>query len=396
MVRRKWRLFVRKVCAWLACTNKNPLPSFLLVLFLGGVVWLFVDISSRHWQQDREIHISEAIRNYGFLVGAGLGLGVAVWRSVVAAKTLKHSQETQREDSLYKTRSLNTDRFQRASAMLAEKKRTVRVAGIFVLRDLAAQHPEDYHNTVMSLLCLYLREQQKKDTKASTGAEDSGKQAAAENTSEENQEAKKEAGWRGELPLDALEIIRIISGRENRDKETDGLIDLHGCDFCGYHFPFKTDLSGVNLHASNLSGVHLFRANLSGAHLWDANLSGAELLGANLSGAELLGANLSGADLGNANLSGAELGNANLSGADLFRANLSGAHLFRANLSGAHLQGASFSGAHLLDANFSGAYLENANFHDTQIYKTVFWNEERGGANTTNPATAGCDVGVCG
>ena len=249
------------------------------------------------------------IRNVGLLIGAAVALVFAIWRTIVAQQQLDVAQ-----------RSLLNDRYQKGAEMLGNNALAVRLGGIYALRNLAEERPEQYHVQVMTLLCAFIRHPLELDDQL-----------------------------HGIPSEDILAAIGAIRSRNQT------LIELEKKE------GFVPNLSGASLQRANLSAARLPGANLSSANLRGANLSGANLWGANLSGANLQRANLSGTILWDANLYGARLGGANLSGAILLNANLSDASLLNAYLAGTSLMETNLSGANLSEVLYlTQAHLDEA------------------------------------
>ena len=88
------------------------------------------------------------LRNLTIVGAAIIGLPLALWRSVVA-----HRQaETTRL-------GLANDKYQNGAEMLGDKRRYVRLGGVYGLQHLAAEHPERYHLETLRIFCSFLRDQ---------------------------------------------------------------------------------------------------------------------------------------------------------------------------------------------------------------------------------------------
>ncbi len=319
---------------------------------------------------------SETLRNVGLLIGGALAFVFALWRGWVAERQVDIALQ-----------SLLNERYERGAEMLGSEVLSVRLAGIYALRRLAEEHPEQYHISIMQLFCAFVRNP--------TGSQEGQnvKDVSPNQSSlwEDVQAVMTAIGGRGELGL-ALEkrakFILDLHGADLSSTLLSGMnlagadlsrANLRDADFFGIPTP-PPDLSepipsGPNqpearfiaseLVTPDLSGMDNHRANLSLSILSDADLSGTYLLGADLSGAQLINANLSNSRIVYANLRKAVLCDANLSGAFVLDSDLSGANLGSANLSGARLLGAKIYGANLflaslLGADFSSAVLSKA------------------------------------
>ncbi len=225
------------------------------------------------WLSDGESG-STTIRNLGLVVAAIIGLPLAVWRSIVAARQATTAQ-----------RGLLNERYQKGEEMLGSEGFSVRLGGIYALARLAREHPGDYHTQIMSLLCAFVRNP----------------------PVVENQDT-----YRRE---DVQAIMAAVCARSRPQ------IEIEKKEYCPLGFT-GADLNGVNFleagakHFDRLSGK-LPPANMEDALLKDANLEGAVLISSNLDEAHLDSANLEGASLLGATLRGSNLTESDLSAADL-------------------------------------------------------------------------------
>ncbi|MEJ8474473.1 pentapeptide repeat-containing protein [Roseibium algae] len=246
----------------------------------------------------------EDLRNIGLVLLGLIGLPLAVWRSWLA-----HQQtQTGLRQAATAERGLIIDRFQKGAEMLESRELSVRIAGVFILRELALSDPVETYIQVLDLLASFLREKSKGRTPAPS----------------EHTKTRPPPDF-GPFPADLQETVKAISHLRNNVKEAEEREE---------RAEWRLDLNG-----SNLSGADLSKANLSGAWFNHANLAGAWFNQANLAGAELINANLSDAHLARANLTDADLDYADLSSARLMKTYLSGAIFAGANLSSANLHG---------------------------------------------------------
>ena len=354
----------------------------LAVLFLiAGVVASRLLWGWLHPEKPTTVSNSETLRNVGLLIGGGLAFVFAGWRAWVAerqANATQHQAETaQRQAEIVQAQvetsqdqieiaqrqaetaqlSLLNERYQRGAEMLGSEVLAVRLGGIYALRRLAVEHPEQYHLQIMELFCAYVRNP--------TGEL-------------EGRNLPNDAGkpFR-ELRDDVQAVVWAIGNRS----ETDIALEQKGDPY------FRLYLPGVNIESGQLSGL-----NLTGAFLNKSNLSGACLIGANFSNTSLEGADFSGAHLFRANFSGARLNGANFSDAILESSNLSDADLIGANLSNANLGSANLSDARLHDANLSDADLREANLHGTGLIGTCLSGARLRGAYLFNASLWTADL----
>ena len=105
---------------------------FALVVLVAWCLW------------DGRESASTTVRNIVITASVPLGLWLTMRRLSVAdlqAATAQHS--------------LQNDRYQKGAEMLGGKVLSVRLGGIYALRNLAEDDPEQYHVDVMSLFCAF-------------------------------------------------------------------------------------------------------------------------------------------------------------------------------------------------------------------------------------------------
>ena len=90
---------------------------------------------------------SATIRNLVLIWGAPLATVLAVWRSIVAQRQVEIAQG-----------GLLSNRYQRAVEMLGHDFVSIRIGGIYALRDIALEHPDEYKRAVGQLLFAYTHE----------------------------------------------------------------------------------------------------------------------------------------------------------------------------------------------------------------------------------------------
>ena len=309
-VRRRLQRRIRRVTGW---------DGFWWIAGVAFILAIGIILSCRFWEElrgDGE-SLSTTVRNLGFVIGGVIAIVLAVWRSVVAER----QADTARRQSETAERGLLNERYQKGAEMLGNDVLSVRLGGIYALRRLAEEHPEEYHVQIMRLFCAFARH------------------PTREKTEEIVENEKDEDSLDFRLDIDA--VMEAVGLRSERSIELEKNAEFH------------IDLRGAKLHNlfwSNLENVNLYRANLS-----FADLSGGSFRAhTNLSWIHGVRVNLSNACLANMNLSGADLWGANLSDTLLFNTDLSRANLQEANLSRADLRGTDLSGSHFTDANLSG------------------------------------------
>ena len=274
MRRLDWKSLSLRVVSW----DGTPwLALIALVLVVGGALsWIFLG-DLRSTQES----LSTTIRNVALVIGGVVAVLLAMWRSLVAERQATTSQM-----------GLLNERYQKGAEMLGSDVLSVRMGGIYALRRLAEEFPDQYHIQVMNLLCAFVR-----------------------------------------LPTPDKRVGIYVTACEGQLEGTPEL---------------RSDVQEVmqSIGLRSAAGVSLERVeNDFKLYLRDANLSGVQVRNANLSRAWLTNADLSGAVLPYANLSRARLRRANLAGGNFRWTDLSYALFWGANLSGAILQGADLSGA---------------------------------------------------
>ena len=358
--------------------------------------------------------IAAFFEKYGLLLGAFVGIGVAIWRSLIATRQADEQRKaveaqrkaveaqrdalgTQRDavDAQRKAttqsdeqhrKSLAQTRLFQAVELLKEDDGPVKIAGIRILARMPHDDDNPYKGDALRMLEEFIRSRSSSGN-VKTGARiDPLVQAAVGTVTEEKlpdglmlelhgvnlketslrrahleranlfgahlEEAHLRNAHLKEANMLSAHLVQAAVGTVTEEKLPDGLM---------------LELHGVNLKEANLLSAHLERANLFDAHLERANLFEAHLEEAYLGNAHLEEAHLRNAHLKEANLLSAHLEGANLVDAHLERANLFGAHLERANLFGANLEGARLHNAHL-----EGASLEKANLTKADVTNANF------------------------
>ncbi len=263
--------------------------TVVVAVVASGVLfgWGYVEVTDQGRAQPR----NEIIRNYGILIIAFWGAFLAVWRSQIANDQAQ-SASRQAETS---ERGLRNERYQKSVEMLGDKTLSIRLGGIYALKNLGLEDPQQFHIQIMEVLSAVVR----------NGTPDNTTQGADCREGAEN------------IGADVREIIKIIKGRADFlievEREREYRIDLRG-----------SFLEGINLSDARFSRVCLDGAKLARACLGQADLTGATLIRANLAKADCMLAALRGVDFTNANLTKAKISGADLTNAYFLRANLAG------------------------------------------------------------------------
>ena len=247
------RRFPRPKPRWAWITLSMLIPAAVLGVTLAGVFsetfrdWLLSDESG-----------STTIRNLGLVLAGLIALPLAIWRGLVAQRQADAAQQ-----------SLRNERYQKGAEMLGHERLSVRLGGIYALKRLAEEYPEEYHVQIMRLFSAF---------------------ALHPTADEAHVEDVRIKFVIPRLREDVQAVIQAI-GRRNRKN-----INLERED------GFDLDLTNTYLMLGDLR-----EANLAHAILTRADLRRATLTGADLSGATLNKTKLSDAILSDTILSGAYL-----------------------------------------------------------------------------------------
>ena len=309
------------------------------IIIATGVALALI-VASWEWLSAGESG-STTIRNLALVLAGVIALPLAWWRSVVADR-----QATTAE------RGLLNERYQKGAEMLGSGVLSVRLAGIYALQRLAAEHPEQYHVQGMRLFCAFVR----------LPTEDQGL--------ERGQAAIRPGTFLG-IRQDVDSVMNAIGSRSEAKKALEQMDDF-GLDLRGANLSetqiLNADLSNAMFHHANLSAVHFTRTNLAGTYFLGADLSNARFWDVNFTvRTSFEFANLSGTILQDAEMAEISFNYVDLSGAVLTRANLSGARFQYAKLIGVLLERANLAGTLFLEADLSGSIFVEANLSNTEF-----------------------------
>ena len=191
------------------------------------------------WARWEDASNSETLRNLGLGIGAlvfaPVGIGLAVWRNMVAERELRN------------------DRYQKGADMLGNTSRQpTRLGGIHALEQLASERPEEYHVAVMKLLCDFVRNP-----------------VEAEKNRNES------------CPPDVAAAVQVIGRRGKLQRM------LEKADRNFIMNLTDTNLKDADMTGANLEDARLNHADLTNAWLNHGNLARANLTDTNLSNAKL-------------------------------------------------------------------------------------------------------------
>lgn len=345
-------------------TVKRSLRSHCLIVLAGAlglaaVAVLALSVLFWEWLSDGDSG-STTIRNLALVLAGLVALWLAGWRSMVADQQAKTAQQ-----------GLLNERYQKGAEMLGSDVLSVRLAGIYALQRLAAEHPEQYHLQIMRLFCAFVR-------------------LPTEDQTLESRRTPVQPSSPFGLRQDVESVMDAIGFRDSTsialELKANYRVDLRGADLRWARLS-SANLAGAVFHQSNLSGAYFASTDLTGAFLRSADLSKAQFFDVRFTGAHLSSADLSGAMLQDAEMVRMSFDNASLSGANLVRANLSESILQDADLSTAALDhaklsrstflrtdlsrslliGADLSGASVLDTDLTSANIADANISGVQF-----------------------------
>nr|WP_319516570.1 pentapeptide repeat-containing protein [uncultured Cohaesibacter sp.] len=240
------------------------LGTFVL-LFSGLGLWLIfndaVNEEARVWRE-----FSEIARNLGLLLLGVIGLPLAIWRSTVAysqAKTaIEQSEHTAKQIKLVQQGQL-ADRYAKAAAMLSDEKMSVRIAGVFALKELALADQQSYYFAIQNLYCEFIQDRSKE-------ASETTERVLTKDGDVENAPIS--------CPRDIVQTLEAFSDLRSKvplEMET--------------HAGWQPDLSGVYLYkfprrqkGINFSGAILRNTNLRDGNFYNACFNNTDLEEANL------------------------------------------------------------------------------------------------------------------
>ena len=145
-VNNKLRELMRSKIAW--TVTALGLAAVVALLLWGLDFWNWL----REGGDPSETN-GTTLRNVGLIAAAIVALALAAWRSSVSNRQADISQEQLNTTQ----QSLRQERQQRAAEMLGSDLLATRLGGIYALKRLAEEYPEEYHLQVMDLLCAFVR-----------------------------------------------------------------------------------------------------------------------------------------------------------------------------------------------------------------------------------------------
>ena len=118
-----------------------------VLVVLAVTVWLSIE----YWDWLRPK--ADTIRVIALVAGGVIAAMLALWRSLIAERQANAAQGQLKIAQL----SLLNERYQKGAEMLGSGILAVRLGGIYALRRLAEEHPQEYHIQIMSLFCAFVR-----------------------------------------------------------------------------------------------------------------------------------------------------------------------------------------------------------------------------------------------
>ena len=244
-------------------------------------------------------------------LGALVTWGFTLWRTRLTQQQIALTSQNSRYD-----------RYQQGIEMLGSTELFVRLGGIYALRTLMKEYPQELHIPVVELLCAFLRNPVDADT------------------------ITKNSRVRQDIQTALSVIVR-------RNETEVALEHARG---------FRLDLRNAHLQYTNLPGINLSEANLEGAILSNTNMDGA-----NLSLAILDGADLSFANCRKSNFRNASLVETNLHHVCVDQSNFSVRKMDFVDCTEGSFYKTTFTNVPMWSCNFKGALLNETDLTRTYL-----------------------------
>ncbi len=215
-----------------------------------GLAWCFRE--KLHGDDDS---LSTTISNLSLVLGGIVAIELALWRSLVGERQTAAAQrqaETAQQQAKTAQRDMLNQQLQKGAEMLGSSILSVRLGGIYALRHLATEHPEQYHVQVMEQLCAFLR--------GATGS-DGQPSAAIEETTISREEILSLFPDREDIQSE-LTIKKYVA----RDDIQEALNSIAFCHDRNLIIEAEND-HWLNLRGADLRGADLSVMNLSRAPL---------------------------------------------------------------------------------------------------------------------------------
>ncbi|WP_208980208.1 pentapeptide repeat-containing protein [Roseibium suaedae] len=213
-------------------------------------------------------------RNFflGFL--AVVGLGLAIWRSWLSYLQTR----TGLRQAATAERGLIIDRYQKGALMLESEELTVRLAGVYALRDLALSDPDETYILVLDVLTGFVRERTQKDIIREDGI-----------LSDATPKAPPKARFAPDLQeaIDAVSHIRNkVSDAILIEREAQWSLRIINSNLRHINLSYKNLTNGV-FAGSIFDKAFILCADFSNCRLVNASFWGATVIATDISGANL-------------------------------------------------------------------------------------------------------------
>ena len=282
---------------------------------------------------------SDKVRDMGTVALGIVGVVLLTWRSISAGRQAKAAKEqadvAQAQINLAQRDSLY-GRYQKGADMLNSTNMSTRLGGIYSLRRLAEDHPDQFHLQVMEILCAFIRKPPYLDS------------ASKEKLREDVQTALDAVIHRSDRGIEIEEATETVSDPSRRFR-----INLWEADLKGARIA-EAKLHGAVLNGVCMASAYGNEADLSCASMTGANLHRALFIWANFDQARMSSCDMSQAVFQDASFIDTDLGS-NLSESDFSYAYMSNANLGIANLTNAQLQETDLSGAKFSEGTHVGS-----------------------------------------
>ena len=247
------------------------------------------------------------------MLGAMVTWGINLWRTRLTQRQIDLTSQNSRYD-----------RFQRGIEMLGSPELFVRLGGIYALRALMKEDPQELHIPAVELICAFLRNPIDAD--------------AVTNGSSVRQ--------------DIQTALEVLVGRGEAEV---ALEKARG---------FSLDLRNANLEYAELSGIDLSGGNLGGTKLSHSNINDANLSNAMLKEADISFANCRNSDFRKVSLAGA-----NLRHVSVDRSDFSDAKMDWVNCTQGSFHKTTFANISFWSCDFKGALLYETDLTRTYLQK---------------------------
>ena len=293
----------------------------------------------------------QTLRLLALLLAGLVGLFISNRRAKAMedqAKAQTKSAETQAKSVEEQVKANRNKTFNEATGHLGHSSASVRLAGIYILYDLALSKHEERLKNIIEILSAHVR-----------------------TTTQEEEYQKK---YKKKPSNEISSLLKLLSdlNKEYPNKEVKSSpLDLSDTYLCGVHLR-DLDFSYAIFTYSNFKGAILEGSHFEGAYLPASHFEGAYLAAPHFEGAYLYGSHFEGAYLPASHFEDAYLYESHFEGAILEGSHFEGANLRESHFGGAHLEGSHFEGAYLYASHFKGADLSESHFEGACLSSSHF------------------------